>query len=279
VNRAGQSQIKFVRAYALPTWPIKKKMKERIMKRKRELEAAYPKQLKDKKGPSYAEGLESVQSRYDDIRRSKATEESSIRNSLSSAFQIPVEIVDEYLCFGEYISMPVLKTLAESKVDKHFFDRAQKVKRQLVKFYRHDELSDQKIMAKVSQAILEMYREYIEKGKFNTKDWRRFLMGGNGINNSRNLKTNKSTARKSKIFKYWSGAQKPSEVRPVNLNEINHMLDDVYQGIENINIFDGAKLSIEADKVKKQCLSLAKIHHLMLELESKQSRNQRRRAA
>ena len=57
------------------------------------------------------------------------------------------------------------------------------------------------------------------------------------------------------------------------------MLDDVYQGIENIKIFDGANLSMQADKIKKQCLGLAKIHHLMLELGSKQSRNQRRNAA
>jgi len=249
------------------------------MQRKREIKATYPEQPKDENGPSYAEALESVQSRYDDIRRSKNTEESSIRNRLSAQFRIPVEIVNEYLCFGEYIRMPVLKILAESKIDKHFFDRAQKVKRQLIKVHRHDELSDQKIMAKVSQAILEMYDEYVEKGKFNTKDWRRFLMGENEFNNAKNPKRNKSTARKLKIFKYWTGTKKPSEVRSVNLNEINHMLDDVYQGIENINIFDGAKLSMKADKVKKQCLGLAKIHHLMLELESKQSRNQRRRAA
>ena len=57
------------------------------------------------------------------------------------------------------------------------------------------------------------------------------------------------------------------------------MLNDVYQGIENINIIDGAELSMQADKVKKQCLGLAKIHNLMLALESKQSLNQRRDAA
>ncbi len=250
------------------------------MQRKRKMEVTYPEQPKGENGPSYAEILELVQSSYEDIRRSITNEESSIRNRISAQFRIPVEIVDEYLCFGEYISKPVLKTLAESKVDKHFFDRAQKVKRQLVKIYRHDELSDKKIIAKVSQAILEMYYEYIEKGKFNTKNWHRFYRSQNDFNNlQRQRKPNKSTVRKSKKFKYWTGAQKPSEVRPVNLNEINHMLDDVYQGIENINVFDGAKLSMQADKVKKQCLGLAKLHHLMLKLESKQSHNQRRDAA
>ncbi len=128
------------------------------MQRKSKLESTYREQFKGENGPSYAEILVLVQSRYDDIRRSKTTEESKIRNILSSTFRIPVEIVDEYLCFGEYISKPVLKTLAESKVDKHFFDRAQKVKRQLVKIYRHDELSDQKITSKISKAVFEMYQ-------------------------------------------------------------------------------------------------------------------------
>jgi hypothetical protein len=248
------------------------------MRQKWKMEAAYPEQSKYESRLSYSEGLQSVRSLDDDIKKTFPEEER--RNRLSLMFRIPVEIVDEYLCFGEYISRPVLKTLAESKVDKHFFDRAQKVKRQLVKFYRHDELSDQKIMAKVSQAILEMYREYIEKGKFNTKDWQRFYRSKNDLKNQQSQrKSNKPTVRKSKKFKYWTGTQKPSEVRPVKLNEINHMLNDVYQGIENINIIDGAELSMQAVKVKKQCLGLAKIHHLMMELESKQSRNQRRDAA
>jgi len=250
------------------------------MQRKRKMKATYPEQPKDENGPSYAEGLESVQSQYEDIRKSKTIKKSSIRNILSAQFRIPVEIVDEYLCFGEYISMPVLKTLAESKIDKHFFDRAQRVKRPLIKFYRHDELSDQKIMAKVSQAILGMYDEYVEKGKFNTKDWRRFYRDKTDLKTQlKQRKPNKSNVRKTKTFKYWTGSKKPSEVRPVNLNEIDNMLEDVYKGIENIDIFDGAKLSMQADEVKKQCLGLAKIHHLMLELESKKSRNQRRRAA
>jgi hypothetical protein len=249
------------------------------MQRKRKMEATNPEQPKYEDGLSYAEGLKSVQSRYDDIRRLIANEESTIRNRLSAQFRIPVEIVDEYLCFSEYISKQVLKILAESKIDKHFFDQAQRVKRQLIKLYQHDELSDQKIMAKVSQAILEMYGEYIEKGKFDTKDWRRFLKGENGINSAKNLKPNKDTGRKIKKFNYRPGAQKLLEARPINVNDIDKMLADIYRGIENINIFDDTKLRIRADKVKKQCLGLAKIHHLMLELESKQSRDQQRDAA
>ena len=236
--------------------------------------------LKNDDVPSYAEVSVSVQSLYDDIRRLVTDKEDIIRNHISGLCRIPVEIVNEFLCFSEYINRSVLKTLEESKVDKHFFDRAHKVKRQLIKFYRHDELSDQKIKAKISQAILEMHNEYIETGKVNTKDWQRFYRDKDDLKNQqRQRKPKKSTVRKSKKFKYWKGAQKPSEVRPVNLNEINLMLDEVYQGIKNINIVDDAKLSMQADKVKKQCLGLAKIHHLMLELESKQSRNQRRNAA
>jgi len=250
------------------------------MKRKRKIEITNPEYLKNDDVPSYAEVLVTVQSFYENMKIQKAKKENSIRNTVSSEFGIPVEIINEFLCFSEYINRPVLKTLAKSKVNKHFFDRAQKVKRQLIKIYRHDELSDQKIKAKISQAILEMHNEYIEKGKFNTKDWQRFYRDQNGLKNQqRQLKQNKPTVKKYKEFKYWTGTQKPSEVRPVNLNEINKMLNEVYQGIENINIFDGAKLSMQADKIKKQCLGLAKIHHLMMKQEFEQSRNQLRDAA
>jgi len=230
--------------------------------------------------PSYAEVLVKVQSFYENIKIPKANEESRRRNTVSSEFGIPVEIVNELLCFSEYISRPVLKTLAKSKVDKHFFDRAHKVKRQLIKFYRHDELSDQKIKAKISQAILEIHHEYTATGKVNTKDWQRFYRDKDDLKNQqRQRKPKKSAVKKPKKFKYWKGDQKPSEVRSVNLNEINLMLDEVYQGIENINIFDGVKLPVQADKIKKQCLSLAKIHHLMMKLESEQSCNQLKDAA
>jgi len=255
-------------------------MKQTIYTKSSKIKITNPEYLKKDDVPSYAEVLVKVQSFYENIKIPKTKKENSIRNTVSSEFGIPVEIVNEFLCFSEYINRSVLKTLEESKVDKHFFDIAQKVKRQLIKIYRDDELSDQKIMAKVSQAILEMYNEYIETGKVNTKDWKRFYRDKNNLKNQqRQRKPNKSTVRKFKKFKYWTGAQKPSEAQPVNLNEINHMLDDVYQGIENINIFDGIKLPVQADKVKKQCLILANIHHLMMKLEFEQSRNQLRDAA
>ena len=255
-------------------------MKQTIYKKSSKLKITYPEYLKNDGVPSYAEVLVKVQSFYENIKTSKAKEESRRRNTVSSEFGIPVEIVNEFLCFSEYISRPVLKTLAKSKVDKHFFDRAQKIKRQLIKFYRHDELSDQKIKAKVSQAILEMYYEYTATGKVNAKDWQRFYRDKDDLKNQqRQRKPSKLTVRKSKKFKYWTGSQKPSEVRPVNLNEINLMLNEVYQGIENINIFDGVKLRVQADKVKKKCLILANIHHLMMKLEFEQSRNQLKDAA
>jgi len=255
-------------------------MEDKKMKQKGKIKITNPEYLKNDDVPSYSEVLVKVQSFYEDIKIQKTKKESSIRNTVSSEFGIPVEIVNEFLCFSEYINRPVLKTLEESKVDKHFFDIAQKVKRQLIKIYRDDELSDQKIMAKVSQAILEMYNEYIETGKVNTKDWKRFYRDKNNLKNQqRQRKPKKSTVRKSKKFKYWTGAQKPSEVRSINFNEINKMLDEVYQGIENINIYDGVKLRVQADKVKKQCLGLANIHHFIMKLEFEQSHNQLRDAA
>lgn len=249
------------------------------MQQNKKAKAAYRDGPKCKDGPSYAEGLESVRQSYDDNKKALAYEESSIRNHLSAALRTPVEIIDEYLCFGEYISEKVLKTLAESKMNKNFFERAQKVKRILVKNYRHDELSDRKIITKASEAILEMYHEYLETGKINTKDWQRFLKGENGINNVKKRKQNKSTVRKSKQFKYWSSAPKPSEVQAISLNELNKILDEVYHEIKNVNIIDNSKLQLQAGKVKNECLNLARIHHLIKELDRIQLRDRRRKAA
>jgi hypothetical protein len=250
------------------------------MRRKQKIEATNSRQPKDFEGPSYAEELKRVITFHDQIKKLMAVKESCVVNRLSGELWIPVEIIDEYLCFGDYLNMAVLKTLADSRINKHFFDRAQKVKRQLIKIYRHDKLSDQKITLKVSQSMLEMYHEYFKKGKIKTNDWQRFLKDENEIENVvKKRKQNNYTVRKTKKFKYWTGAPQPSKVRSVNLNDIDKMLNDVHQGIENINIFDRVKLRLQADKVKKQCLGLAKIHHLMLELESKQSRNQRKDAS
>jgi hypothetical protein len=242
----------------------------------KKINAAYSEYCTDEDIPNYAEELKRIRTSHDQIKPLMAGKESCLRNRLSTEFWMPVEIIDEYLCFGDYLNMAVLKTLAESRINKHFFDRAQKVKRQLIKFYRHDELSDQKITLKVSQSMLEIYHEYFEKGKIKTNDWQRFLEDENEIENVKKPKLNNSTVRKSKKFKYWTGAPHPSKARPADLNYIEKMLNDVHQGIQNINIFDSVKLRLQADEVKKQCLGLAKIHHLILELESKQSRNQRK---
>ena len=248
--------------------------KSKNMKNKMKINEAYPEYCIDADIPNYAEELKRVRTFHDQIKIKIAGKESCARNRLAVELWIPVEIIDEYLCFGEYIGVPVLKTLAESKINKHFFDRAQKVKRQLIKIYRHDELPDQKIMLKVSQSMLEMYHEYFEKGKINTSDWQRFLKDENEIENLKKRKPNQSTGRKSKKFKYWIGAPHPSKVRSVNLNDISKKLNDVREGINDINIFDSVKLRMQADKVKKQCLDLAKIHNHMLRQDSKTSRNQ-----
>lgn len=246
----------------------------------KKINAAYSEYCTDEDIPNYAEELKRIRTSHDQIKPLMAGKESCLRNRLSTEFWMPVEIIDEYLCFGDYLNMAVLKTLAESRINKHFFDRAQKVKRQLIKFYRHDELSDQKITLKVSQSMLEIYHEYFKKGKIKTNDWQRFLKDENEIENVvKKRKQNNYTVRKTKKFKYWTGVPQPLKVRSVNLNDIDKMLNDVHQRIENINIFDRVKLRLQADKVKKQCLGLAKIHHLMLELESKQSRNQRKDAS
>jgi hypothetical protein len=230
--------------------------------------------------PSYAEMLKRVQSSYDQIKPSMPDEDSKIRNKVSSTIEIPVEIVDEFLCFSEYLSKQVLKTLAESKVDKYFFDRAQRVKRQLIKVYRHDKLSEEKITSKISKAVFEMYREYIEKGKIKTKDWQRFLENGNKIKNGqRSHRQSKHSKRKSKKFKYWPGDKEFSEPKPTTLYEINKALENVQRGLGEIDLFGPSDLNNHANNIRKEILRLAKVYQQILKFDHSKGCDQYEEAA
>ena len=119
-------------------------------------------QLPHGRGPSYAEDIKLVQSHYIRIKASKQYDEEQIRFILAEKFKKPVEIIDEYLCFGEYNNDFVLNTLAETRIGKRFFELAQRVKRNLIKIYRHDELTDKEITSKISRTFLQMLSEYID---------------------------------------------------------------------------------------------------------------------
>ena len=110
--------------------------------------------LRFENGPSYAESVKMVKSFYNFVEPSMVKEEDRIRSELSGKFQMPVEIIDECLCSAEYLDDSTLNALTETKTDKRFFELAQKVKRNLVKIYRHDELADEEITAKISKAVL-----------------------------------------------------------------------------------------------------------------------------
>ena len=173
--------------------------------------------LKYVNGPSYAEDVEIVQSLYHQIKPSMEYEENRMRTMLSARFQRPVEVINEYLCFGEFLNEFILKTLAKSQIDKNFFERGQRVKRILVKNYRHENNSDCEITGKISKAVLEMLYEYIESGKFNTKDWQRFYWSANEFNKRKTpvtLKKRKIT--KAKRFIYWSGAKEAAKFQKIS---------------------------------------------------------------
>ena len=173
--------------------------------------------LQYEEGPSYAEDIELVQSYYNQIKPSMEYEEERVRTLLSGLFQKPVEVINEYLCFGEYSNEHILKTLAKSQIDKNFFERAQRVKRILVKNYRHENNSDREITEKISSAVLEMFYEYIESGKFNTKDWQRFYWSANEFNKRKKpVKLKRLKITKAKRFKYWSGAKEASKFQKIS---------------------------------------------------------------
>ena len=173
--------------------------------------------LQYEEGPSYAEDIELVQSFYNQIKHSMANEEDRLRNFLSGHFQRPVEVINEYLCFGEYLNEFILKTLAKLQIDKNFFERAQRVKRILVKNYRHENNSDREITEKISIAVLEMFYEYIESGKINTKNWQRFYWNAKEFNKKRRpCEMNDRKITKAKRFKYWSGAKKAAKFQKIS---------------------------------------------------------------
>ena len=176
--------------------------------------------LQYEEGPSYAEDIELVQSYYNQIKPSMEYGEGRLRTMLSAQFQKPVEVINEYLCFGEYLNELILKTLAKSQIDKNFFERAQRVKRILVKNYRHEGCADREITEKISQAVLEMFCEYIEFGKLNTKDWQRFYWSANEFNKKRRpVKMNDRKITKAKRFKYWSGTKKALKFQKISNEE------------------------------------------------------------
>ena len=126
---------------------------------------------------SYAEDVRNIQLLYKKIKESIKDGYESIRYVIAEKYNRPVEIIDEYLCFGEYLDDHTLNILAGSLEGKHFFELMQKIKRILIKNYRHDALTDNEITSKVSEAVLQMFSEYNVKGKLNTKDWQRFPDG------------------------------------------------------------------------------------------------------
>lgn len=158
--------------------------------------------------PSYAEDVNDVRSAYNRIKAFQQYDEELIRFRLAGKFLKPVEIIDEYCCYGEFLDELTLAVLAKSQVGKRFFELAQKVKRNLIKTYRHDEITDEEITIKISKATLQMLSEYNESGKINTKNWERFIEqdadSENKLKISSPSRHRKATVR---VFKYWYGTK------------------------------------------------------------------------
>lgn len=169
-------------------------------------------QLPHERGPSFAEDIKPVQSHYNRIKASKQYDEEQIRFILAGKFYKPVEIIDEYLCFGEYLNDSALNALAKSKMGKRFFELMQRIKRILIKIHRHEEMVEDEITSKISKAALQMLSEYNEKRTINTKDWQRFI-GSDADNKDKSARSSLSRRKsaKQRIFKYWYGAKELRE--------------------------------------------------------------------
>jgi len=242
------------------------------MEHKKETNQIYTGDLQHVDGPSYAEDINLVQSFYNKTKLLMPDKENRIRDILSARFQKPVEIIDEYLCVSEYIDDSVLNTLSEVKAGKHFFELAQKIKRNLVKIYRHDELSDKEIYSKISKAVLQMLSEYNEKGKINTRDWQRFNESNDGIQNKwpKSMR-NKGKTFKPKPFNYWYGVKQRPKDCTLNINEINGILREVSWSLKHINFLEDSNLHRQAENIKKEILRLAKVHHHILEMHKQEA--------
>jgi len=229
-------------------------------------------QLPHGRGPSYAEDIKLVQSHYNRIKASKQYDEEQIRFILAGKFYKPVEIIDEYLCFGEYLNDSALDALAESKMGKRFFELMQRIKRILAKIHRHEEIVDDEITSKISKAVLQMLSEYNEKRKINTKDWQRFIGSYAEIQNKLNHSTlNKNKTKKPQVFNYWYGNKASQKYPAITINEVNKILKKVSRELESNKVSEDINLRRKADNIKKEILRLAEAHHQILELDRQKS--------
>lgn len=275
------------RKNALPTWPklltrkFQKKMKRGVkMYRKNQKRKSKTSQSLIGKGPSYAEVTKKVNLLNNSVKSTKLHNEEEIRFILSKKLKLPLEMINECLSYGEYLNDYVSNALAKTKTDKRFFELAQRVKRNLVKIYRHEKLTEQKINSKISKVVEQMHKEYRETGKVNTKDWQRFLESeDNTLNRADRSAQKKRKIKKQQIFTYWSGIEEPHIIQAVDVDHINKELKEVSRELRKINVSEGTNLRHKAVKIKKIILCLAKVHNNVLELDRIEVSTEQREAA
>ncbi len=100
-------------------------------------------------------------------RKSKdyTNREDDVRYILSQRLGKPKEDINKFLFYGKYLNDETFKILIEARATKDFFEKAGRIKTNLVNKLKEDELSGEEITEQTSEAILNWLEEFKSTGK------------------------------------------------------------------------------------------------------------------
>jgi hypothetical protein len=192
----------------------------------------------------------------DEIANSIPNAEEDIRDAIAKHLRKLSITIDGFLSHSEYISEDTLNTLAELKMEKDFFDEAQKPKRALMKYFRHEGLSDGKITAKISSAILDMQKEFCQTERIDKK---KYVDSRN--REPDNVDEQKKNSSKFKPLRYWNGTKNPPQDKQIILDEIIAQLLEIAKRFTSYAKGKNTEQGKVDQEVKTELIRLAKFYH------------------
>jgi hypothetical protein len=119
---------------------------------------------------SYAQTIGDVKNANREMLGKENNEERVIQE-LSDRTGQSIGRIKKLLAHSEYLSHECLTRLAELGADEDFFDAAQPVRRILTKNMLSRRLTHDQIEKDLSNALLEMWQEYLQRGKIDKNHW------------------------------------------------------------------------------------------------------------
>jgi hypothetical protein len=201
--------------------------------------------------------------------------EVNIRFTLAELLNEPIETIDLYLCYSEYLTDYALIVLEVSGKEEAFFKEAQKVKRNIVKELRHEARSDHYIKDCVSREVLKMAVEWDKKGHI--RKWHeRESIGACELNGNRPEGTFSFERQTVKLKKRADTTDVHKGCTPIKIKE---GLIGIGRRLKNIPAHTGQGLEESADEVRAHIERLSQLYQKMRFLASQRMVQNRRKEA